>query len=153
MPEFVSVQVPVERVQDVYELLGRRPSRTAPVHQVSEDGYPAGWNRALIDRMFIESSDAMRRILLAIARQSPGFVTTAQIAAAADLTARQVVASFGPFEKRIRGRYGMSLWPFETREFVDAGLFKYSMTPTTAERTIALMTEVGRRERATAGST
>jgi hypothetical protein len=149
MPEFVSVQVPVERVQEVYELLGRQPARPSVIHQIAEDGYPAGWSQALIDRMFIESSDAMRRILLAIARQSPGFVPTSHIAAASGLTVRQVVASLGPFEKRVRGRYGMALWPFEAREFVDAGIFKYSMSPATATRIIDLMAQVGQAEKAT----
>jgi hypothetical protein len=138
MPDFVSVQVPVERVQEVYELLGRQPARPSVMHSVAEDGYPAGWSKALVDRMFIESSDAMRRILLAIAQRSPGFVPTADIAAASGLTVRQVVASLGPFEKRVRGRYGMALWPFEAREFVDAGIFKYSMSPLTASRIVEL---------------
>jgi hypothetical protein len=141
MPEFVSVQVPVERVQEVYELLGRQPSRASVVHYVTEEGHPAGWNQALIDRMFVESSDAMQRILVAIAQRSPGFVTSAEIGAAAGMTVRQVVASLGPFGKRIRGRYGMALWPFETRDFVDAGVIKYSMPTETARRIITLMAE------------
>ena len=36
----------------------------------------------------------------------------------------------------------MSRWPFETREFVDAGVFKYCMSPETSNRIIALMSEV-----------
>jgi hypothetical protein len=116
---------------------------------VSDDGHPVGWTGALIDRMFIESSAAMRRILLAIAESSPRFVTTAQIGEAAGLSVRQVVASFGPFEKRVRGRYGMALWPFEAREFVDAGIFKYSMSPETANRIIDLMDRVQRDEQET----
>jgi hypothetical protein len=146
MPEFVSVQVPVERVREVYELLGRPPLRPSAIHRVSEDGYPEGWSEASIDRMFVESSGAMRRILAAIAQQSPGWVTTAEIAQASDLTARQVVASLGPFEKRVRGRYGMALWPFEAREFVDAGVFKYSMPPVTAGRIVSLMAQVERHQ-------
>jgi hypothetical protein len=146
MPEFVSVQVPVERVQEVYELLGRKPVGPHSVHQLAENGHPSGWSEALIDRMFIESSSAMRTILGVLADESPAFVTTAQIATAAGLTVRQVVASFGPFEKRVRGRYGMALWPFEAREFVDAGVTKYSMSPATASRIRVLMDEVAQHE-------
>jgi hypothetical protein len=69
-------------------------------------------------------------------------VTTGEIGAASDLSARQVVASLGPFEKRVRGRYGMNRWPFEAREFVDAGVFKYSMSEGTAEGILALMARV-----------
>jgi len=134
VPEYVSVPVPVHRVQEVYELLARQRVRPTEGHQAGEEGYADGWSRALVDRMFLESSEAMRRILLALAQEPASWVTTKQIASACGLTPRQVVASFGPFEKRIRGRYGMGRWPFEAREFVDAGIFKYCMSPTTAER-------------------
>jgi hypothetical protein len=141
MPDFVSVPVPVERVQEVFELLARQPSRPSGGVSVTEDGYAEGWNQALLDRTFVESSSAMRRILHVIAERSPAWVTTAEIAEASGLTARQVVASFGPFEKRIRGRYALNRWPFDTREFVDAGIFKYRMSASTANRIMALMSE------------
>ena len=128
MRDYVSVPVPVERVQEVYELLARDPARSSVDHQSSEDVYPHGWSGALIDRMFVESSSAMRAILTAIAQHSPGWVTTGDIAGTSGLTARQVIASLGPFEKRCRGRYGMSQWPFAAREFVDEGILKYSMS-------------------------
>lgn len=136
MPDMVHVPVPVDRLQEVYEVLARRPA--ASVTHVSEGGYPNGWNQVLIDRMFVESSRAMRSILCALAHKSPGWVTTRQIAEASGLTARQVVASLGPFDKRCRGRYGMAERPFAAREFVDEGILKYSMSPAVAARTLEL---------------
>jgi len=147
MPEFVSVPVPLDRVQEVYELLARQPSRRHSARQTSGDERSEVWTQPLIDRMFHESSEAMKRVLFALAQASPEWVTTKDIASASGLTARQVVASLGPFEKRIHGRYGMSHWPFEAREFVDAGIFKYSMPPETAERICALMAQAGQDER------
>jgi hypothetical protein len=147
MPDFVSVPVPLERVQEVYELLARKPSTPTATTVETEDGYAEGWNQALLDRTFLESSGAMRQILYAIAERSPAWVTTAEIAEASELTARQVVASFGPFEKRVRGRYGLARWPFETREFIDAGVFKYCMSEETANRIRALMSEVAINEK------
>lgn len=149
MPEFVSVPVPVERVLEVYRLLSRPLARPVADPQVIADGHPAGWSQALIDRMFVESSAAMRRILSAIAKKSPDWVTTDEIAAASGLTARQMIASLGPFEKRVRGRYGMDLWPFASREFVDEGLRKYSMSPGTADRIIFLLERTEHHERGT----
>ena len=146
MHEFVSVPVPVHRVQEVYELLSREPLRPLTERQAAGDGRSEVWTQPLIDRMFIESSSAMRRILLAIAETSPGWATTKDIATSSGLTARQVVASLGPFEKRIRGRYAMNSWPFEARQFVDAGMFKYSMSPETADRIITLTAQVRQRE-------
>ncbi|MDP2182968.1 MAG: hypothetical protein Q8K99_10430 [Actinomycetota bacterium] len=146
MPEFVSVPVPVDRVQEVYELLSRESFRPLPERQAAGDSRSEVWTQPLIDRMFIESSSAMRRILLVVAESSPGWVTTNDIAMASGLTARQVVASLGPFEKRVRGRYAMSSWPFEARQFVDAGIFKYSMSPETADRIVTLTANVRQRE-------
>jgi hypothetical protein len=142
MPEFISVPIPVDRVQEVYRLLAAQPDSSPVGPQVTENGYPEGWSQAMIDRMFVESSSAMRRILHSIADKSPGWVTTSEIGAASGLSARQVIASLGPFEKRIRGRYGMSRWPFEAREFVDLGIFKYSMSEGTAQGIIALTEQV-----------
>ena len=146
MTELVRVPVPVDRVREVYELLAREPAGSSGVRHVSEDGYPVGWNEALIDRMFVESSRAVRRILTAIARKSPDWVTTHEMAEASGLTTRQVVASLGPFKKRVRGRYGMKHWPFASREFVDAGILKYSMTPVTAERILELNVQLEQHE-------
>jgi hypothetical protein len=135
VPEFVDVPVPVERVLEVYALLARQPSFATVV---AKEGYPEGWSDELIDRMFVESSGAMRRILVAIARSAPGWATTEEVARAAGLTVRQAVASLGPFEKRVRGRYRMNRWPFAAREFVDPGIVKYSMSIQTAERILEL---------------
>lgn len=146
MPEFVSVPVPVDRVQEVYELLSREPSRSPAERTVAGVSQSDVWTESLMNRMFVESSSAMRRILVAIAEASPGWVTTRDIALSAGLSARQVVASLGPFEKRVRGRYAMSSWPFEARQFVDAGIYKYSMSPETADRIRALASHVRQRE-------
>jgi len=149
MPEMVHVPVPVDRLQEVYEVLARRPVGS-PANDVSEGGYPKAWSQELIDRMFIESSSAMRRILCALAQRSPGWVTTGEIAEASRLTARQVVASLGPFEKRCRGRYGMSERPFAAREFVDEGILKYSMSPSVASRTLELAVQAETDEKVSA---
>lgn len=137
----VNVPVPVDRLQEVYEVLARRPAGLSIVHE-GEDGYPNGWTRTLVDRMFVESSSAMRRILCSVARKSPGWITTGQIADVSELTARQVVAALGPFEKRVRGRYGRSEWPFAARQFVDEGILKYSMLPSVADRILELAVEM-----------
>lgn len=137
MPEFVNVPVPLERVQEVYALLARQSAK-----RLSGDwaavGSSESWSQVLVERMFLESSSAMRRILHSIAQASPRWVTTGDIAGVTGLTARQVVASLGPFGKRVRGRYGMRTWPFEAREFADAGVVKYFMSPETASRIAAL---------------
>jgi len=147
MPDLVHVPVPVERLQEVYAVLARDPAKTSASQQVLEEGYPAGWSHALMERMFTESSSAMRRILTAIARRSPSWVTTGDIADASGLSTRQVIASLGPFEKRMRGRYGMSHWPFAAREFVDAGILKYSMSPEVAKHVLELEAQLDEYEK------
>jgi len=143
VPEFVSVPVPIDRVQEVYELLARRaPSPTVSEGELHSDG----WHPELIDRMFVESSGAMQRILVAIAQNAPGWCTTEEVARNAGLSVRQAVASLGPFEKRVRGRYGMSRWPFAAREFVDAGIVKYSMSTETAQVILDLAAQMNEEE-------
>jgi len=144
VPEFVSVPVPVDRVHEVYELLARQATPSAVA---SREGHPVEWDQDLIDRMFVESSGAMRRILVAIAQNAPGWSTTEEVARAAGLTVRQAVASLGPFEKRIRGRYRMNRWPFAAREFVDAGIVKYSMATEISERILELSAQVEQHEK------
>jgi len=143
MPDFVSVPVPSDRVQEVYALLAREPVRSSADRTASDDG----WSHSLIERMFVESSGAMRRILAAVAQQSPDWVTTGEIAIASGLTVRQVIASLGPFEKRVRGRYRMSEWPFAARQFVDEGIFKYSMSPETATWILDLTAQLQEHEK------
>lgn len=148
MPEFVNIPVPVERVQDVYELLARPSAvRTATGPQETDNGYPEGWSQPMIERMFIESLSAMRSILCSIAERSPSWLSTSEIGAATELSPRQVIASLGPFEKRVRGRYGMNRWPFEAREYVDAGISRYSMTEGTAAGILSLAAHVEEHER------
>lgn len=144
MPEFVNVPVPAERVLEVYALLARHAPTAAAA---TGEGFPEGWSQELLDRMFVESSGAMRRILVAIAQAAPGWATTEEVAHAAGLTVRQAVASLGPFEKRVRGRYRMHRWPFAAREFVDRGIVKYSMSVQTAERILELETQLEEHEK------
>ena len=144
MPEFVNVPVPVERVLEVYALLARQ---TVFPTVATKEGYPEGWSQDLIYRMFIESSGAMKRILVAIAQAAPGWSTTEEVARAAGLTVRQAVASLGPFEKRVRGRYRMTRWPFAARDFVDRGIVKYSMSVQTAERILELEAQLEEHEK------
>jgi hypothetical protein len=142
MTEFVSVPVPIDRVQEVYELLARQSPERLPDRRATGGSHSGVWSQTLIDRMFQESSETMRRILTAIADAAPGWVTTKDIAVVSGLSARQVAAALGPFEKRVRGRYRMSYWPFEAREFVDSGISKYSMSKETADRIGVLAAEL-----------
>ena len=139
--EVVHVPVPVDRLQEVYELLAKRPADSSVV-QVTEEGYPFGWSKALVDRMYVESSSSMRAVLRALANGAPGWITTNEIASAAGTTPRQVAAALGPFGKRVRGRYGKNEWPFASREFVDEGIMKYSMSPAVATTVLGLAAEL-----------
>ncbi len=141
LTDVVHVPVPVNRLQEVYELLAKRPVGPQVGH-VTEEGYPPGWSQALVERMYVESSSTMRGILRVLAEGASEWITTGELASVSGLTSRQVAAALGPFGKRIRGRYGMTAWPFSAREFVDQGIMKYSMSPVVAARILELATEV-----------
>lgn len=145
MTEFVSVPVPVDRVQEVYELLARpkvavnNPHWTAPQSSDDENPYAdtSEWPDKLLDRLVEESSPVMRGILGVMADRSPEWVTTADIAKETELQPRQVVAALGPFFKRVRGRYSKENPPFGSREFSADGLYRFSMPRENAMRVLA----------------
>lgn len=145
MTEFVSVPVPVDRVQEVYELLARpkaavnNPHWTAPQSGDDESPYAdtPEWPDELLDRLVEESSPVMRGILGVMADCSPKWVSTQDIATETELEPRQVVAALGPFFKRVRGRYAKENPPFDAREFPSDGLYRYSMPRENSLRVLA----------------
>lgn len=165
MTEFVNIPVPVDRAQEVYELLAKKKGGSNDSAQTSAvvglgpgdegfDPFAGGfdpladefdpyvsrspWTDELLDRMAVDSSPNMRNILGVIADHSPSWVTTGQIADEIDgLTARQVASAFGPFQRRVTNRYKMKALPFEARFFSDEGLYRYSMPGEIAPRMVA----------------
>jgi hypothetical protein len=133
MPEFVNIPVPVDRVQDVYELLARKKTSFNNPDWKGPNADDGVWSDAQLNRLCVESSPKTRSILGAIAGFGDHWLSTDQIGSEAKLDSTQVVALLGPLFKRVRGRYGMENPPFESRKYTEGG-YRYSMPETYAHR-------------------
>lgn len=152
MTEFVNVPVPVDRVQEVYQLLARRTAHEGPRSSTAAyenlrdndslddpgDYCPEGdsyaeqgeWTNKMLDVMVAESSARMKKILGVLGDCAPVQMSASAIAEEAGLnSAREVVAAMGPFAKRVYGRYGMKTLPFDSQRCGEERFFTFSMTP------------------------
>lgn len=126
---FVSVPVPVNRLDEVYALLGRQPRPDAGAR--SPDGSTNGavwqpegdsddddvhpWTEATLRRMYNDSTGNMRDALDYMAARGGQEVTTNELATALDLPkgAASVAGMIGAFARRCWNRYERYL-PWES---------------------------------------
>lgn len=144
--EFVSVPVPVDRVQEVYELLARQPRPGTAGH----DEQVAARDAALIDRAYGGSGWRMQAAIEYLAAHAGAEVPMTELAIAVEKSnpapktpqpspkelAKSMSGAMSAFSRRWRNRYheGRDVpqpfgrhWDFERRMMV------YSMEPEVAE--------------------
>jgi hypothetical protein len=125
MVEFVHVPVPAERVQEVYELLARRPEEAAV-------NGSRGWSRDNLLRAYRESPEAMKKAFDYLADHAGQEVTTDELAAAIGVTRSQLAGVIGAFGRRKKNRYGQENLPFRAVWSAGAGMSVYEMSPAVA---------------------
>lgn len=134
--EFISIPVPVDRVQEVYEVLGR-PKATAQVSVPQAVATPDGpLDTALIERTYRESPPAMKRVLDYLASKPGKTSHMTEVAKAIGYTPNQTGGALGAFGRRWKNRYhgGQDVqWPFEAVWDHDRHMMRYSMDSETAE--------------------
>src|ERR1035437_10934574 len=96
-PEYVSLPVPVDRGQDVYELLAR-PGGAGAVDGVSATSLP--WSEELLQRAYDESSKAMRAVLETLASRPGERIPVTELTEAAGLERGQFPGVLGAFGRR-----------------------------------------------------
>ncbi len=122
---FVSVQVPEERVLEVYGLLANEDSR-GPAAGTDEDSVSEmDWPEDVVLRAARESAEPMRELLRVLLEAGDDGVTTVEIAEELDLArgAASVAGMLGAFGRRCANRYKMTkpLWSDEWEELDDGG--------------------------------
>jgi hypothetical protein len=127
--EFVMMPVPVDRVQEVYELLAR-PS--AAIGAGTADGVsvmPLPWSDEFLRRAYKESSAAMKAVLDTLASRPGETVSVVDLAAATGLDRGKVPGVLGAFGRRWNHRYeqGEANLPFKSYRSVAAGMTVYEM--------------------------
>lgn len=116
MPGFVQIAVPEDRVLDVYAyLLGKK-----------KDG--GMWTSELLERMYLESPKPMQQFLVTLAKRAGTVHTAEELAAAIGRNRLQLAGVLGAYGRRVKNRYGMDQWPFETIYDHSAGMYSYVIT-------------------------
>lgn len=113
--QFINVPVPASRVQEVYALLGQPPAGEAAIglpHAAEQDDSPIKpWDDESIRRMFRESPDSMKDMLLLLAKHGGEELSTNEIAAELGLSkgAQSVAGMAGALGRRVSNRYQRGL--------------------------------------------
>jgi hypothetical protein len=135
--EFVNVPVPVDRVQEVYELLAR-PRGASP----TEPFVPANSSRfdipeaRVVTRAYLESQQKMRSALDFMAANASREIPMTDLAEAVGYDRRQMSGMIGAFLRRWKNHYygGQdTVRPFFAYWDSAKGMVIYAMAPEVAE--------------------
>jgi hypothetical protein len=150
--EFVMIPVPVDRVQEVYEVLGR-PKQTSPLTAATEtpkapNGYVNGtisWPEDLLRRCYRESPPVMTVVFEHLATNAGREVTSAELAEAVGTgigepgyERAQLAGVLGAFGRRWKNRYERGgrhdgAWPFRAEWSAEHEMFVYEMNTDVAK--------------------
>lgn len=125
--EYISIPIPVERVQEVYELLARRTGTPAPIGPAPG---PDDFDAQLLARAYRESPDAMRKVFDYLADHAPRDVPMTELAKAVGYHPHQMAGALGAFGRRWKNRYHRGVntkWPFNAVWDFSANMVIYSM--------------------------
>jgi hypothetical protein len=127
--EFVMMPVPVDRVQEVYELLARPSVADGTGTADGASVIPLPWSDEFLRRAYKESSAAMKSVLDTLASRPGETVSVADLAVATGLDRRKVPGVLGAFGRRWSHRYdqGEANLPFKSYRSVAAGMTVYEM--------------------------
>jgi hypothetical protein len=111
MSEFIYVPVPSEQVPAVYRLLAggdKTPIPLVPDKPANESDPAAIPNSELIRRMYRESYEGHRRLMVLLAEAPDEWIYTKEIATALHVAngTRGVAGMLGAFGRRSKNRYG-----------------------------------------------
>jgi len=135
--EFISIPVPVDRVQEVYEVLGRPRGPQPAVPTTSLPDKPdAVLDAALLARPYRESQEAMKKVFDHLAENSDHDIPMEDLAKAVGYHPHQMAGALGAFGRRWKNRYHRGedvKWPFAAWWDFDRNTMVYKMSAECAE--------------------
>jgi len=144
--EFISVPVPTNRVQEVYNLLARsRPASEATTttpqnHPSTGAKSEPPWDAENVRRFYKESSPNMRAFIRVLVDKAPGTVTSTEAGKDLPKGAQSVAGMLGAAGRRSSGRHGRGLpwkkWGQPTDNQGSETVFEMSEEVAAAIRTI-----------------
>jgi hypothetical protein len=133
--EYVNLPVPVDRVQEVYELLGRPKGSVvlaAPATPATQsEAVEPDLDKALLKRAYRESPDTMRKVFDHLADKADHDVPMEDLARAVGYHPHQMAGAFGAFGRRWKNRYHKGedvKWPFGAWWDFDRNTMVYKMS-------------------------
>lgn len=135
--EYVSIPVPKDRVQEVYELLAR-PARTetsGPTAAPPGNPRDAAEREDMVIRIYRESPDTMKSMLKVLASRAGHTVPMEEVAKGVNRTPKQMSGALGAFGRRFKHRYAEEAgqWPFEAWWNFELNTMMYRMSPRVAD--------------------
>jgi len=135
--DLVNVPVPRQYLSQVYGFIARLDAgegevvSAESVHLTTKEVNGPGastvdvdaWTPSRLRRMVDDSPPAMLQILKALAERSGESLTIGELAKAIrpDADWNTVAGTLGAFGRRVRNRYGLESWPFESRYDYEVG--------------------------------
>ena len=134
--EFLTIPVPIDRVQEVYELLGRPKGATTSAPSSPPSPIAEATDAAVVARAYRESPPAMKKIFDHLAENAEHVVMGNDLAAAIGYHPHQMAGALGAFGRRWKNRYHggeNTKWPFASWWDFDVNTMAYKMSAETAE--------------------
>lgn len=135
MDSFINIPVPIDRVDEVYAVLGKpRAATRAPVAQPeAPDAKPAAPAAAVAEdvivRAYRESPPGMKAVFDCLADRPEQEVPMKELAAGIDREPKQVSGVLGAFGRRWKNRYHQTGgWPFASWWDWDESQMHYRMS-------------------------
>lgn len=132
--DFVYVPVPTRWVEDIYQRLGELAATGPDAGGVK---VPDTLDESLVGRMFAESQEKHRKLMLFLAEHPNQWFTTPQLASDLGLDSpRQLAGMLGAFGRRSKHRYG-GRTPWESAWDPNQEVSRHSMTDEIAAAVLA----------------
>lgn len=135
--EFINMPIPVDRVQEVYDLLGRPTAPASVAQSASAATEPEILvDGALLARAFRESPDSMKKVFRHLAKNPDRAVPMVELAQAVGYKPAEMAGALGAFGRRWKNRYHGgedAKWPFDSWWDHENNTMVYKMSAAAAE--------------------
>lgn len=136
--DYVQIPVPRKHLTRIYGYIGSLDGLTGTDEVPTTATEPAEektWDHLLIARQFNESPDSMKKFQKYLAAHPGQEFSTPEMATGLGVAGgwNSIAGALGAYGRRVKNRYGMSSFPFESRWDHATGTARHSMTPEVAE--------------------
>jgi hypothetical protein len=111
MENVVMVPVPLNRLTEVYRLLGS-PSAAGVL---AVDTEADAWTEEMVARAYRESAERMRKVFDTLMADPDRRFSASELAKILGISQSQIRGVLGAFGNRVKSRYKLATWPIDSR--------------------------------------